>query len=81
MFDVKNKKLLPYQALLFGALGLYLWRLNKVNREGGQTKVTIDTDKLARAAMPYMPVSDHIAPAMQVGLKKTLDVVLEKVKK
>jgi len=81
MFDVKDKSLLPYKIILMGALGLYLWRLNRVNSLGGATKVSIDTEKLSRAAMPYIPVPDHIQPATQAGLKKVFDVMFEKVRK
>lgn len=82
MFDVKNKQLTPYKFILFGALGLYLWKLNRVNRqEDTGTKVSIDTDKMARAAMPYVPVSDHAAPVVEEGIKNVLNVVFEKVKK
>lgn len=82
MFMVKNKNLAPYQILLFGALGLYLYKLNKANKDSlGGTKINIDTEKLSRAAMPFVPVGSHVAPAVQAGLKKTLDVVFERIKK
>lgn len=82
MFTVKDKKLLPYQFLLFGALGLYLYRLNKSNQEGfGNSKVSIDTDKLSKIATPFLPIKpDHYEPVRQ-GIKKTLDVVFERIKK
>ena len=79
MFDVKDKRILPSQILLFGALGLYLWKLNRVATLG--TKFSVDTDKLSRAAMPWVPVSSHMAPVIQDGLKKGLDIVLEKIRK
>lgn len=81
MFTVKNKTMIPYQALLFGALALYLYKLNKANAMGAGTKIAIDTEKLSRAAMPYVPVAPHVAPAVQTGLKKTLDVLFERIKK
>jgi len=81
MFDVKDKRMLPYKAILFGALGLYLYKLNRVNKELGGTRVSIDTDKLARAAMPYVPVPDHAAPAVEEGLKRGLNVLFERIKK
>lgn len=82
MFTVKDKKLLPYQFLLFGALGLYLYRLNKSNQDGmGNSKVSIDTEKLSRMAAPFLPIRpDQMEPVSQ-GIKRTLDVVLEKIKK
>lgn len=82
MFTVKDKKLIPYQALLFGALGLYLWKLNKANAMGDSaTKVSIDTDKLSRVATPFLPIKPESRPQVQEGLKRTLDVLLERIKK
>ena len=79
---VKNKGMIPYQALLFGALALYLYKLSKANAAlAGGTKINIDTEKLSRAAMPYVPVGSQVAPAVQAGLKKTLDVIFERIKK
>ena len=83
MFLSKDKKMLPYQLLLFGSLGLYLWKQSKVNGElGGRgVRVNIDTDKLSQAAVPYIPVQDHMKEPVREGIKKTLDVLLNKVKK
>lgn len=83
MFNVKDKKLIPYQALLFGALGLYLWRLNKLNTMGeGKTKLSIDTDKISRVATPFLPgITPEKAPEVQRGIKNTLDVLFERIKK
>lgn len=84
MFLSKDKKLLPYQVLLFGALGLYLYKLSKRNTELGsndQVKFNIDTNKLSQAVMPYINVDGRFHEPLQKGIKKTLDTVLTKVKR
>lgn len=81
MFDVKDKRMFPYQVALFGALALYLYKLNKVNSLGGGTRVTIPTDKISKAIMPFVPVHPMAAPAVQDGIQKGLDMLLEGIKK
>lgn len=73
--------MVPYQVLLFGALGLYLWKLNKANGMGEGTRVTIDTDKLSRVATPFLPIKPESRPQVQEGLKRTLDVLFQRIKK
>lgn len=83
MFLSKDKKMFPYQLLLFGSLGLYLWKQSERNKELGSNpvKVRIDTDKLSQAVMPYVPVDPRFQQPVQEGIKKTFDVLFQKVKK
>ncbi|MDX1921453.1 MAG: hypothetical protein SFU25_12060 [Candidatus Caenarcaniphilales bacterium] len=75
---------MPYQLILFGALGLYLWRLSKRNAELGQDgnfRLNIDTDKMAATIAPWVPINPVHRDKVEGVLRETANAILHRVRR
>jgi len=80
----KDKKLMPYQALLFASLALYLYKTSKRNKELGQndqTRISIDTDGLSKSVTPWLSANPMHQAKIQKVLKEGIDLMLKGLKK
>ena len=72
----KNKTLNILRWVAFGAVGLYLWRVNKVEGKAMGTenpdnfKIEIDTERAINAAFELIPPLKRLNPMVQVGIKE-----------
>lgn len=77
MFNVKDKKLMPYKLILFSALGLYIFMASRRAKELGHApegfKFNFDTEKASASVMPWIPGKPEYKPAIQRGIKASLD--------
>jgi hypothetical protein len=72
----KDKTLNLLRWAAFGAVGLYLWRVNKIEGKamGSENpdnfKLAIDTERAINAAFELIPPLKKLNPMIQVGIKE-----------
>lgn len=72
----KDKVLNVLRWAAFGAVGLYLWRVNKVEGKAMGSNnpdnfhLTIDTERAINAAFEVIPPLKRLNPLIQTGIKE-----------